>query len=537
MILRKSHPALLAAVAGLALFAGSASAQVRVNQDGSAMDANPRVGSGGLNTSAMPPASIQAIENANRIVTGNVTGGKQFRGRVQSRDPREFRDDVGGAQTDRFIRNSSGVPTAYGAAAMPGESQIYYGRSLANASVAPEGTARSGSTGTYTQMVPMPEAADPRRLDAIYNSGLKPSDFLMPGPVDPRTSLPTFISASPLMGVRQLSAGDVNDRSFLDNLSSLREESAAARLQLDSATWQQLRRDLTEEGPGNMLSNPMPNSFDTPPSPLLNNDPLGAKPLGGEVRRVLTPPAKQSTQYASLEERLSRFYEERFNAEDPIQQAFLEQLKTAKAATPARPAFITPNYSKMAQAWAAARAKTPGKTPEPVKITSLSAGVPSPALQGVIKKGEELLKTGKYTEAARQFQAARELAPNNRLILVGLAHAELGGGYYDRAEQHLRQALLGDPVLTMAQFDLRRMLQQDRLEIVIRELKDVAKQQEKDTGAPFLLAYVAYHTNSATEATVFLDLADKRAGGKDPLFTILKSHWALGAGPATRPVE
>ncbi|MEZ0266245.1 MAG: hypothetical protein ACAI43_16060, partial [Phycisphaerae bacterium] len=43
----------------------------------------------------------------------------------------------------------------------------------------------------------------------------------------------------------------------------------------------------------------------------------------------------------------------------------------------------------------------------------------------------------------------------------------------------------------------------------------------------FLLAYVAYNTGHERQALGYLDLAEKRADGKDLFFKMVREHWAL----------
>jgi hypothetical protein len=123
------------------------------------------------------------------------------------------------------------------------------------------------------------------------------------------------------------------------------------------------------------------------------------------------------------------------------------------------------------------------------------------------------------------------------MLMLGRANAELGAGFFSRADQHLRQALTADRALLMAQYDLTAMLGEDRLGKVVTELKDIAN---KDAAKPmplFLLAYIAYNTGSEQNAEAYLDLADKRSGGKDPFFQLLRDNWALPAAgaPTTAP--
>src|SRR5687768_4076595 len=82
-------------------------AQARVNQNGRLLDANNRVGGGGQNPD---DSRIRAPQNAigNDIVTGNVTAGKHFRGRVDYTDPGAFRGQTAGINMDNFLRQSSG---------------------------------------------------------------------------------------------------------------------------------------------------------------------------------------------------------------------------------------------------------------------------------------------------------------------------------------------------------------------------------------------------------------------------------------------
>ena len=68
----------------------------------------------------------------------------------------------------------------------------------------------------------------------------------------------------------------------------------------------------------------------------------------------------------------------------------------------------------------------------------------------------------------------------------------------------------------MAQFDLRSVINDQRLETIVRELKEAARKNEKDVGAPLLLAYIAYNNGAAEQAKMFLDLAEKRATAVNP---------------------
>ncbi len=94
------HPFVrLAAAAGLAvsLLAPAASAQYALG-DGRALDSNQRVGSGGVNARQSSLSAGMALRNA--VVTGNVAGGRHFRGDVGYTGVFDFRGDT--AEDDLF---------------------------------------------------------------------------------------------------------------------------------------------------------------------------------------------------------------------------------------------------------------------------------------------------------------------------------------------------------------------------------------------------------------------------------------------------
>ena len=104
----KLGTSLATAAIGLALAAGSALAQEQVDTSGRALDANPGVGTGGVN----PSAPVIDYRARNDIITGNVGGGRHFRGQIDYGAPREFRGQLGSDDLFRFRADS--LPTTPG---------------------------------------------------------------------------------------------------------------------------------------------------------------------------------------------------------------------------------------------------------------------------------------------------------------------------------------------------------------------------------------------------------------------------------------
>jgi tetratricopeptide (TPR) repeat protein len=99
------------AAAAVALtIASSAMAQFRIDNS-NALDKNNRLGSDGFNQSNLMGSGRFGNNGlaGNFIVTGNVSGGRAFRGSLGYTDPNAFRGTVAGANVDTFLRSSSGV--------------------------------------------------------------------------------------------------------------------------------------------------------------------------------------------------------------------------------------------------------------------------------------------------------------------------------------------------------------------------------------------------------------------------------------------
>src|SRR6185295_17156190 len=257
------------------------------------------------------------------------------------------------------------------------------------------------------------------------------------------------------------------------------QDNALERLRMDPLLVKQWRDELTtpeidektgqkieEKRPG-QIDNQLQQPFETPQNDALGqriaSNALNDKPLNGGVRtegtsfkRVLLPPTQQSKQYAELERRLRRYYEDRLVTDEDKNREYLKQLRARDAADQAAanapgnaairaPGGVAlPDYSRIGQNLANTRtAPAPGPgvaqpgvaqplpevgpitpKPKPIQITSLAAGVQAQGLAKLLKTAEDLMKEGKFGPALDQYQAAAQLAPNNSMVYLGQANAE-----------------------------------------------------------------------------------------------------------------
>src|SRR5207247_10597853 len=81
----------------------------------------------------------------------------------------------------------------------------------------------------------------------------------------------------------------------------------------------------------------------------VNEKPLrgDVRPEGGVFQRVLLPPSQQSLQYAELERRLRRYYEDRLQTDEEKNREFLKDLRARDAQDKAAAAAAGPGRTHM----------------------------------------------------------------------------------------------------------------------------------------------------------------------------------------------
>jgi hypothetical protein len=592
--MKKTTKFILSAAASLTLIS-SAMAQYRTGSDGHLLDANNRIGSGGLNSNnsvASPGHGTDML--GNDIVTGNVTGGQQFRGFVPYTAPTAFRGNLPGEGLDRFVAQSSGAPIGN----IPNNNaqvvQPFIGAS--QFSPQPQGFVQQPGSNAYVPQPPIVQQPSDARLgqtlDIPQVSLPAPGQLILPGPVDPNTQTSSVITASPLYGVREWNSAQAADQAFLaNNVSGTNSQSP----KLDPVTLQKLRSELTQPPPplanqlnqqqnnpqslNNAVGVPLESPLNQPLNSDINANPNGLNNGGIQIannlstgqslqQQFLISPQQQSTQYAALQQRFQQYAignrplgttsQQRLNQQRPQQGVQTNvpaspsaPLASGQAPNRSAPMMVPPSGTPSSAAQPATPSQQPqtpqsavaavpqitqsGEKPRPLQIHSLAEGVQAKGLADLLTEAETQMKAGHFHSALEQYELAEQVAPNNPLILLGRANAELGQSYYTRADTHLRQAFSGDQALLMGQYDLNTLLGQDRLQFLVSDLKAIAQRETKESRPLFLLAYIAYNTGSERKAAAYLDLAEKRAGGSDPVYDLVRKYWSLPSDVGQNP--
>ena len=172
--------------------------------------------------------------------------------------------------------------------------------------------------------------------------------------------------------------------------------------------------------------------------------------------------------------------------------------------------------------------------PAPLQVHNLEEGISAEGLKQLIAQGEDLVQKQQYAKAIEIYNEAIAVAPNNPLLLVGRAEANLGASFYRQAESDLRIAFKTDQALLLGQYDLPKHLGDARLQKIVADLKQIASDNPNSETPVFLLAYIAYNTHHEDQASAWLDVAQKRSNGKDDLIPLLKKFWTF-TYPTTQP--
>jgi tetratricopeptide (TPR) repeat protein len=556
---------------------------------GRANDASNQVGAAGRNGGNLGVGYSQhnyQINNGNRIVTGNVSQGREFHGTVPYSDPSAFRGTAVGIGNDNFSKNSVGVPHANAPDPVPNTSVPFYG--TAQTVAPPQGFKLNANRSGY-----VPPAANAglraeqdQRIGMIdlnqpITPGPVPGDMLLRGSLGgPQGAQQAgVLTGSALYGVREWNPQDPADRVFLENILN-RQSGALNRVQMDPREVQRMRSEIekalqpnqgqpqqqepnqqgdlkpNDRPQDNVTPNPIGRSFDTPGSAAMTNRPINDQlqnqPLGGggvntdqgQRYNVLGAARRTSTQYAELNKRLEQYNADRPKNDADYAREFNAEFKAKRDADKA--AAAAKNKGTAGNNDLATRPRVPGGNDAtvpgantdipkpkkaPLKIETLSKGVVGEGLGNVLKKAEALMKEGKYASALDQYDAAEAVTPSNPLIWLGRANAELGAGFYTRAEAHLKQAFMTDQALLMGQYDLTNMIGEDRLTKLVADLKELANKNSTQATPVFLLGYIAYNTGHEPQALAYLDLAEKRAPGEAGFYKAIRDHWALPETP------
>jgi hypothetical protein len=336
------------------------------------------------------------------------------------------------------------------------------------------------------------------------------------------------VSGAPLNGPKVTTPADANNNSPFFN--AYKQWNPQDRQQLSQSSLDQMRAELSQSNSDSTAASTAPpgvtpaslspqsltpQAIGTPPNSSNSASQGTNTSAQSQQNPALISPTQQSSQYAEMQKRFQHFQNGGAGS-SPLPDV------TQQNSTPA-PSESTPEDKARVRA----DLYPPSIASSPLLIHSLAVGIRARGLRDVMADAEQHMRQGHFSEAMIRYAAAAEVAPNNPLVPLGRSFAELGAGYYARADHDLREALQTDPVLLMGRYDLQNLLGQNRLEFVVRDLKQIAVTDKQNADAPFLLAYIAYNTGSVTASGQYLDLAEQHSNGHPAIFGLMRQYWGL----------
>lgn len=527
-----------------------AGAQVRVGEDGRAADANSRVGSGGYNT----PRRNATILTPNDIAVGNVTGGQEFRGTI-TRDPTQPFGGRSGLASDRFLRRatpqvSTDAPNRpAGLVATPFYSTTPVGN-------APNGFALNPYTGQYQPISRVTRGAEdiqfgvPPGTPVIRPSADGGEQLVLPTTMRDENGAysPMLMTATPLLGVRPMPTLADEDRFLAARSTDLRRPGEPP---LDVATLRRLREELRQTMlSGDAVSAQRARELDAKARELQDGQ---TSPLIRQSERdaAATTPLLSGTPEAAAAAAKARDLDPADR--NPMLMQLREAERARQAARNAKPNPATPSAppslstppspsTPPADAGATTRAAlsglrtdlVPATNPatlgvvQPIAVGSLAEAQKEQGLKELLEGAEKLVAAGRYASAVDRYGVALRYSPGDATMLVARAHAELGAGFFARAEGTLRRAVATDPSVLNARYDLRKSLGDARVDTLVNDLKRIATEDPRSATPVVLLGYLAYNGGDSARAGQLLDEAASRAGD-DELVAQMRERWS-GAG-------
>ena len=534
-------------IAALAVYLATivANAQVRytppVQQDGRLFDANPQIGSGGYNY-ARP---VSPLSSGNLTISGNVRGGRAFRGFSPISSTTAFRGPLGSGTLSAFRRDSVSMAdrgsvsvntlgTPYYDPAQTAYTSDFLSRASGqyqyNQPSLPIGTLSNRSRGSGHSL----GVAGP--LDLRLDPSLK---FGPAGGTAAKSWNPTSLQ-SQIVGLTPDRSSELSSSIFgpMAQTAPTGEwnygrprTSAMAGLPTGTESWDPLGHGMHER--------------------MKVTDPPGTRPpLGTPLELVRSSTLRRITP-AEGEELFAppgsdaQFYLGPIPADMEAEEGIAvppvaSEIDSKRVATYISDASVLPGYdvfndmqlslslsADLGAAWFNDMQAAIRENPELVEMLHERSQLESQEfvdqmlnspiktfhgegdspLNNELLKAESLLEIGQYYEAARRYQAAHRLNPLNPLPLIGKGNAFLAAGNYASSTVALLQGFERYPELVEFSFDLTELI--GGREIVDIRRADIMRLLEgrDDPHLRFLLGYLEYYAGDRESGMTNLERA------------------------------
>ena len=140
-----------------------------------------------------------------------------------------------------------------------------------------------------------------------------------------------------------------------------------------------------------------------------------------------------------------------------------------------------------------------GKNVPAIKTFGSEGHATATPFDELMSKAEGLLKDGKYLDAANAYQTAMLSQPDNLLVYMGRANAELGAGMYQSAAGDLKFVFTRKPEMISVKYALEDYIPPQRQHQLLSDLTGLSQGKGVGNTASFLLCYMDYNTERDVE--------------------------------------
>ena len=453
------------------------------------------------NPATVPPSSLRSglvrspvspYIDGNRIITGNVSGGKHFRGIVPYNSVSDFAGRLSPSSIDYFLRDSTGTSTLnqYTGKLTPYFSQT---RTVTTTSPYQPSVIRpptANITGRSTTQMTLPTT------QRIAPSAQPKADISLRTyrPMSMTTQEMEKIIASELTTYKQ--ARDLADRQqqqkaeeFHEELKKTREQSAELNTQLQDI-------DQLGETPAKDTA--------TKKSPLL---------LLTQTTEPLTTNDKQLDIFDKMKRQLDQLKKasEQKTDSQPAKQP-TDKLKPQK-----------PDYSYKKPDDQLSEEDVSARAAQIMGQYDSFASFSEDKFNLNIRAAEEYLKQGRFYRAADAYSLALIYKPHDPLAYAGKCHALFAAGEYMSSALFLSRALEIFPDYVRFKIDIETMVgDRDTLETRIADIRQMLEKDDVPE-LQFLLAYIYYQMGRLDRANQAIKAAYEKMAEAPAVVTLKKA--------------
>jgi tetratricopeptide (TPR) repeat protein len=420
----------------------------------------PSASQGGLT----PNPNSRGINAGNDIVSGNVGGGREFRGIMPYGSSSYFQGaqgaGTGSGAMESFIRRSAGSP--YSSDRSPGAAQPYYSpyRSVSSLNSRGSDGYKSSSALQIPQMSPIKKPSDFGLVPLEDARKLQQKNE----PMRPQTVEPAAQNSFLYGSYRPLSSTPLEMEQYISGQIRTKLNPIEQQAQSEEKRSSSLETATQTAEPKKHVFEP------------------AAKPgQPGEPTTLSEPGLLSAQDRREIAKVPSVFDQMQKTVNDEFGKTLKKTTAELRGATEANQPSEPNTQTIMAKAI--------------VGYSTTFATKATDRFNELMKAAEEYIKQKQYYKAADAYSLAAIYQPNNPLPYAGKSHALFGAGEYMSSAYFLSRAIEVFPDYTRFKIDLAAMF--DDKDLLEKRTVDISQWQEK-TGSPelqFLLAYIYLETD------------------------------------------